>query len=44
MTEEAEQNQQPETQKIQVPIPPDLDYLYRDIAKVFVGRRMWCSN
>jgi hypothetical protein len=38
MTEEAEQNLQPETQKIQVPIPPDLDYLYRDVSNVFVGR------
>jgi hypothetical protein len=37
MTEEAEQSQQPETQKIQVPIPPDLDYLYRDVVNVFVG-------
>ena len=37
MTEEAERNQQPETQKIQVYIPPDLDYLYRDVANVFVG-------
>jgi hypothetical protein len=37
MTEEAERNQQPETQKIQVHIPPDLDYLYRDVANVFVG-------
>jgi hypothetical protein len=38
MTEEAEQNQQPETLKIQVHIPPDLDYHYRDVANVFVGR------
>ena len=37
MNEEAEQIQQPETQKIQVHIPPDLDYLYRDVANVFVG-------
>jgi hypothetical protein len=44
MTEEAEQNLQPETQKIQVPIPPDLDYFYRDVANVFVGRGMSCSN
>jgi hypothetical protein len=37
MTEEAEQIQQPGTQKIKVHIPPDLDYLYRDVANVFVG-------
>jgi hypothetical protein len=27
----------PQGQKIQVHIPPDLDYSYRDIANVFVG-------
>lgn len=34
MSENSENN---ETQKVQAHIPPDLEYVYRDITNVFVG-------
>ena len=38
MTDEKKENtDSAEGRNIQVHIPPDLDYLYRDIANVFVG-------
>ena len=33
-----EQNEAPEAKNIQVHVPPELDYLYRDISNVFVGQ------
>ena len=35
--DQGEDSAAPEGRNIQVHIPPDLDYLYRDIANVFVG-------
>jgi hypothetical protein len=38
MTDEKEENtDSTESRNIQVHVPPDLDYVYRDIANVFVG-------
>ena len=37
MTDENQNTEPPEDRNIQVHVPPDLDYLYRDITNVFVG-------
>ena len=38
MTDEKEENtDSTETRNFQIHVPPDLDYVYRDIANVFVG-------
>ena len=37
MSDKQEDNVSNDSQKIQVHIPPDLDYSYRDICNVFVG-------
>jgi hypothetical protein len=37
MVEETEKNEQHENRNIQVHVPPELEYHYRDIANVIVG-------
>lgn len=37
MSDQQDNNENANSNKIQVHIPPDLDYSYRDIANVFVG-------
>jgi len=37
MSDQQDSNENKGSQRIQAHIPPDLDYVYRDIANVFIG-------